>query len=194
MIHCLTQLLPESAVDPEHPYFDPKSDPENPKWSLVHVEFRQKFPALIKLKELQKFAKPGGVLENMQTLKQTRLSVSKLSKKEWDFILCLVEPDEESEPAVTSEIADANKLDADETAHTNGNSKDQDDVVDAGAGAEARKVENGVTALTNGDSKEQDKVTDTADVGSEDTTIHSSDLSVPIQAPPQPEAAPTASD
>ena len=38
---------------------------------------------MIKLKELQKYAKAGGVLENMQVLRQTRLSVSKVSKKEW---------------------------------------------------------------------------------------------------------------
>ena len=38
---------------------------------------------MVSLKELQKFAKDGGVLENMQVLKQTRLSVSKVTKKEW---------------------------------------------------------------------------------------------------------------
>ena len=38
---------------------------------------------MIKLKELQKFAKDGGILENMQVLKQSRLSVSKVTKEEW---------------------------------------------------------------------------------------------------------------
>lgn len=144
------QRLPESAFDPEHPYYDPKSDAENPKWSLVHVEFRQKFPALIKLKELHKFAKPGGVLENMQTLRQTRLSVSKISKKEWDFVLCLVEPDDELELAVTGTITNANKLDTDITAPTNGDSKEQDAVVDAGIGGNANMLDNDVPAHTNG--------------------------------------------
>ncbi|KAL9003135.1 MAG: hypothetical protein Q9188_003977 [Gyalolechia gomerana] len=55
----------ETAFDPEHPYYDEKSIREKPKWFVVHVEFRRKFPALVSLKELQKFAKPGGVLENM---------------------------------------------------------------------------------------------------------------------------------
>ena len=73
----------ETAFDPEHPYFDEKSDREKPKWCLVHVKFVQKFLKMIKLKELQKYAKNGGVLENMQGLRQTRLSVSKVSKKEW---------------------------------------------------------------------------------------------------------------
>ena len=53
------------------------------------MSFRYKFPDYVKLKELQKYAREGGILQNMQTLKQTRLSVSKVSKKEWDFILTL---------------------------------------------------------------------------------------------------------
>lgn len=81
----------ESAFDPEHPYYDEKSDREKPKWCLVHVEFRQKFPEIIKLKDLQKYAKEGGVLENMQVLKQSRLSVSKVTKEEWNFITSLVD-------------------------------------------------------------------------------------------------------
>lgn len=88
----LTRRL-ESAFDPEHPYFDPKSVRESPKWCLVHVQFQRKFPEIIKLKELQKFAQKGGVLENMQTLKQSRLSVSRVFKKEWDFIMSLVDSD-----------------------------------------------------------------------------------------------------
>ena len=38
---------------------------------------------MINLKELQKFAKTGGNLENMQVLRQSRLSVSKVTRKEW---------------------------------------------------------------------------------------------------------------
>ena len=87
----------ESAFDPDHPYYDATSKVDEPKWSLVHVEFRRKFPKLVKLKELQQFARSGGILENLQTLKLNRLSVSKVTKDEWDFILGLVEPDEESE-------------------------------------------------------------------------------------------------
>ncbi|KAL2055842.1 hypothetical protein ABVK25_004086 [Lepraria finkii] len=84
----------ESAFDPEHPYYDEKSDREKPKWCLVHVEFRQKFVEIIKLKELQRNAKEGGVLENMQVLKQSRLSVSKVTKEEWIFITSLVDVEE----------------------------------------------------------------------------------------------------
>lgn len=89
-------LSSETAFDPEHPYYDPKSTREKPKWCVVHVEFRRKFPGLVKLKELQRFAKPGGVLESMQTLKLSRLSVSKVTKKEWDFIHTLVDTNGEN--------------------------------------------------------------------------------------------------
>lgn len=76
-------FLLETAFDPEHPYFDENSDREKPKWCLVHVKFVQKFPKMIKLKELQKYSKDGGVLERMQVLKQPRLSVSKVTNQEW---------------------------------------------------------------------------------------------------------------
>ncbi|KAL8767315.1 MAG: hypothetical protein Q9209_006153 [Squamulea sp. 1 TL-2023] len=80
----------ESAFDREHPYYDEKSTRDKPKWCVVHVEFRRKFNDIVTLKELQRYAKPGGVLENMQTLKMSRLSVSKVSKKEWDFVHTLI--------------------------------------------------------------------------------------------------------
>ena len=77
----------ENAFNPEHPYFDPKSDRTNPKWDVVHVEFVKKFDDLVGLKELKSFSKPGGALDDMQTLKQTRLSISSVSPDEWKFIL-----------------------------------------------------------------------------------------------------------
>ncbi|KAL9016155.1 MAG: hypothetical protein Q9185_006487 [Variospora sp. 1 TL-2023] len=80
----------ETAFDPEHPYYDPKSTREKPKWCVVHVEFRNKFPEMVALNELRKYAKPGGALENLQTLKMSRLSVSRVTKREWDFIYSLV--------------------------------------------------------------------------------------------------------
>ena len=93
----LTIYSSESAFDQNHPYHDPNSTRDKPQWDVVHVEFRKKFKDLVKLKDLQKFAKPGGVLENLQTLRQSRLSVSKVSKKEWEFILGQAEIEEEEE-------------------------------------------------------------------------------------------------
>ncbi|KAL8857931.1 MAG: hypothetical protein Q9178_005550 [Gyalolechia marmorata] len=90
--------LDESAFDKEHPYYDEKSTRDRPKWCVVHVEYRRKFNDIVTLKELQRFARPGGVLENMQTLKMSRLSVSKVSKKEWDFIHTLTNTDLDGTP------------------------------------------------------------------------------------------------
>lgn len=88
----------ESAFDPAHPYYDPKSTREAPKWEVVHVEFRKKFEDLIKLTELKSFGKPGGALDSLQMLKQGRLSVSAVSGNQWRFIMELaVEEEEEKE-------------------------------------------------------------------------------------------------
>lgn len=76
-------VSPESARRPGTPYYDPQSSKDNVRWSLVHVEFRKKFAVPIGLKELRELGKQGGPLENMQMLKQGRLSVSRVSAEEW---------------------------------------------------------------------------------------------------------------
>jgi hypothetical protein len=82
-------LRSETAFDPKHPYYDPKSSREAPKWDLVTVGFVRKFPEMVTLSELRSFARPGGVLEKMSLLRQGRLSVSAVRPKEWTFILDL---------------------------------------------------------------------------------------------------------
>ncbi|KAJ4629251.1 hypothetical protein HRR86_002701 [Exophiala dermatitidis] len=79
----------ESAFDPNHPYYDPKSDRAKPKWDVVHVEFVRKFDKLVTLKELKSFSEPSGALKDMQMLRQSRLSVSSVKPAEWEFILQL---------------------------------------------------------------------------------------------------------
>ncbi|KAI1493856.1 DUF55-domain-containing protein [Biscogniauxia mediterranea] len=79
-----------SAHDPKAPYYDASSKPEDPKWSVVHVKFRSKFAQPIGLKELREFGKPGQPLENMQLLKQSRLSVSRVSPGEWEYLMNIV--------------------------------------------------------------------------------------------------------
>ena len=80
-----------SAHDSKAPYYDPKSKPEDPKWSVVHVEFRSKFAQQIGLKELREMGKPGQPLENMQLLKQSRLSVSRVTAAEWAYLMGVVQ-------------------------------------------------------------------------------------------------------
>jgi predicted RNA-binding protein with PUA-like domain len=83
--------IDESAFDPTHPYYDPKSTRDKPKWELVKVEFVKKFDELITLRELKSFAEKGGALETMQMIRQGRLSVSSVQPAQWRFILDLAE-------------------------------------------------------------------------------------------------------
>ena len=84
---CSLQTHTVSAHDPKAPYYDASSKPDNPKWSVVHVRFRSKFAAPIGLKELREMGKPGLPLENMQLLKQSRLSVSRVRPAEWEYLM-----------------------------------------------------------------------------------------------------------
>ncbi|KAI1325586.1 DUF55-domain-containing protein [Xylariaceae sp. FL0255] len=79
-----------SAHDPKAPYYDANSKPSDPKWSVVHVKFRSKFAQQVGLKELREMGKPGEALENMQMLKQSRLSVSRVAPAEWDYLMEVV--------------------------------------------------------------------------------------------------------
>lgn len=94
----------ESAFDPTHPYFDERSSRENPKWEVVHVEFRRKFDNILKLDTLKAHGLPGKPLENLQTLRQSRVSVSRVTPKEWEFIMSLIDP---PKPEGKEEVADA---------------------------------------------------------------------------------------
>jgi len=87
----LTTSILVTARDPSEPYYDPKDKGDEPRWSVVHVEFRQKFDQQITLPELKEWNKKGQPLENMQMLNSARLSVSKVSKDEWEFLMGVVE-------------------------------------------------------------------------------------------------------
>lgn len=93
---------PESARRPGTPYYDPSSTREKPRWSLVHVEFRSKLAVPITLRELRELGKPGGPLESMQMLKQSRLSVSRVSKEEWEA-LCRIADEKAKEAGLKHE-------------------------------------------------------------------------------------------
>jgi len=68
-------------------FVEPSKRGKENRWSLVHVEFRKKLSAPVTLKELQKYSSDKGALKDMQVLKQSRLSVAKVTEKEWDFIV-----------------------------------------------------------------------------------------------------------
>jgi predicted RNA-binding protein with PUA-like domain len=79
----------ETAFDPKDPYYDPKSNREDPKWWCVGVEFVQEFDKIVDLATIKEHAKDGGPLKDMQLVTNSRLSVSRVREEEWDFILGL---------------------------------------------------------------------------------------------------------
>lgn len=70
------------AFDKKNPYFDPKSDPENPRWFMVDVEFVEAFGEVLPLDEIR--ATPA--LAEMALLKKLRLSVQPVKKEEFQLI------------------------------------------------------------------------------------------------------------
>jgi len=76
----------QTAFDPDDKHYDPKSDPDNPRWFHVDVRFKRKFNNTITLQMLR----DQKSLKNMKLLQRgNRLSIMPLSKKEWDYILSL---------------------------------------------------------------------------------------------------------
>ena len=73
-----------TAFDPEAKYFDPKSDPDNPRWFMVDVRYVRKLKRNLSLKEL-KLHEP---LSNMRLLQRgNRLSIMPVAEHDWNYIL-----------------------------------------------------------------------------------------------------------
>lgn len=74
-----------TAFDPDDHHFDPKSDPENPRWFMVDVKLRKKFPRVVSLRELKSYA--DRELHDFRLLaKGNRLSVMPVTATQWRFI------------------------------------------------------------------------------------------------------------
>lgn len=73
-----------TAFDPEDPHYDPKSDPDNPRWFMVDVKYDRHLTRVIPLAELKQYS----TLKDMPLVQRfNRLSVMPVTKKQWDFIL-----------------------------------------------------------------------------------------------------------
>ncbi|MBW4662366.1 MAG: EVE domain-containing protein [Drouetiella hepatica Uher 2000/2452] len=55
-------VIDPTQFDPDSPYFDAKSLPDQPRWQTVTVEFVQKFPSLISLERLRQTFTPDQLL------------------------------------------------------------------------------------------------------------------------------------
>jgi predicted RNA-binding protein with PUA-like domain len=58
------------------------------------VKFVRKFSKLIPLSDLRRYGQSGGALQDLEMLKQSRLSVSAVKAREWHFILGLASQDD----------------------------------------------------------------------------------------------------
>lgn len=73
-----------TAFDPADPHFDPKSDPEKPRWDMVDVAFVEQFQRTISLAEMRETP----ALQGMQVLRKgNRLSITPVEQKEWNAIM-----------------------------------------------------------------------------------------------------------
>ena len=73
-----------TAFDPEQKYYDPKSDPDNPRWYMVDVQFVRKFKRTITLEELKQVS----AIKDMPLVRRgNRLSIMPVTEKQWNRIL-----------------------------------------------------------------------------------------------------------
>ena len=79
-----------TAFDVSDPHYDPKSDPEKPRWMMVDVQFRQRFDSTISLQALREQPE----LADMLILRKgNRLSITPVSEEHWHAILTYARTD-----------------------------------------------------------------------------------------------------
>ena len=75
-----------TAFDPKQKYYDPKSDPENPRWYMVDIQLVRKLKRVISLHELKTYPQ----IEEMPLVRRgNRLSVMPVEADQWKFVLGL---------------------------------------------------------------------------------------------------------
>lgn len=75
-----------TAFDPDQKYYDPKSDPDKPRWFMVDIKLIRETSRTISLAEMKDCA---ALAEMRLVQKGNRLSVMPVEKNEWDIILGL---------------------------------------------------------------------------------------------------------
>jgi len=75
-----------TEFDPDAKYFDPKSDPANPRWYRVDVRYVRKLKRIITLSELKEHSEVTGL---PLVRRGNRLSIMPVSTQQWKLILTL---------------------------------------------------------------------------------------------------------
>ena len=79
-----------TAFDPKEKYYDPKSDPDNPRWYMVDVRYQRKTRRVITLAEL----KQRKELQDCPLVRRgNRLSIMPITKRQWEQILEMESPE-----------------------------------------------------------------------------------------------------
>lgn len=80
----------DTAFDPNDPHYDPKSQPDKPRWYRVDVKLVRKLKRVITLTELKNHQN----LSELQLVKRgNRLSIMPISAEHWNYILSLENTD-----------------------------------------------------------------------------------------------------
>jgi predicted RNA-binding protein with PUA-like domain len=87
IIQVVHEAYPDvTAFDPQNKYYDPKSNPESPRWYQVDIQLVHRLKRLITLAELKQHL----ALQDMPLLRRgNRLSIMPVTQQQWVFILGL---------------------------------------------------------------------------------------------------------
>ena len=75
-----------TAFDPMSRYYDPRSKPDNPRWFMVDVRWKEAFPGMVTLSEMRGTPELAG-MKLLQ--KGQRLSVMPVTKEEFEKVRSL---------------------------------------------------------------------------------------------------------
>ncbi|WP_158972550.1 EVE domain-containing protein [Paraglaciecola sp. L3A3] len=78
------QYPDHSQFDPESKYYDIKSEPEKPRWYMVDVKFKEKFPQILSLKAIKQLPE---ISQIGLVKKGHRLSIMPIPQNEFDLLL-----------------------------------------------------------------------------------------------------------
>lgn len=87
IVEVVKEAYPDhTAFDPSEDHYDPASPPEKPRWYMVDVKLVQRLPRLITLEELKKHPALAEMIINRRG---NRLSITPVTKTEWNTIVKL---------------------------------------------------------------------------------------------------------
>lgn len=82
-----TAYADPSQFNPDSDYYDPKSDPQQPRWLLVEVAYERHLQRLLGLDELKSHAEALGDFALLR--RGNRLSVLPVTAAQWNYLLQL---------------------------------------------------------------------------------------------------------